>query len=228
MQITQGKPGGRDPMAADSGTSKEAVVLAHGLWTNARVLMFQRRWLASLGLAVTAISYPSWSQGLAENAGRLAKFVAATPGESVHIVAHSLGGLVALKLLADEREPRLRRVVLMGTPCAGSHCASVALATPGIALLVGQTYRDWCRLPPVTLPAGVEIGVIAGNLALGLGRLFPGLKAPNDGMIRVEETRLEAAKDRIELPVCHTGMLVSRACTRQVACFLRTGRFAHG
>jgi hypothetical protein len=80
MHTTQVKPGGRDVMSADSGTSKEAVVLAHGLWTNVRVLMFQRRWLASLGLAVTAVSYPSWRDGLAENAGRLAKFVAATPG----------------------------------------------------------------------------------------------------------------------------------------------------
>lgn len=214
-------------MSATPGAGNEVVIMTHGLWTNAHVLAFQRRWLGHLGFAVNAVSYPSWRDGLADNVRLLSNVIDATPAGVIHLVAHSLGGLVALALLADDPDPRLRRVVLMGTPCAGSYCASVVLATPMIAAAVGQTYRDWCRLSARDLPASVEIGVIAGNLAIGLGRLIPGLTPPNDGMIRVEETQLAAAKDHIELPVCHTGMLVSRACTRQVASFLRTGRFVH-
>ena len=216
----------RLPAATIAGAD-ETVIMAHGLWTNAHVLAFQRRWLAALGFRVRAVSYPSWGDGLADNARRLAEAIGDTPGDIIHLVAHSLGGLVALRMLAQMPDPRLRRLVLMGTPCAGGHCVSVALRTPLLAWAVGRTYRDWLRQPSVRLAGAVDVGVIAGTLAIGLGRLLPGLPAPNDGMVAVAETQLAGAKDRIDLPVCHTGMLLSHACTRQIASFLRTGRFAH-
>ena len=70
-----------------------------------------------------------------------------------------------------------------------------------------------------------QLGVIAGDLSLGLGRLFGALGAPNDGTICVEETELPGASDRIVLPVSHTGILFSGEVARQTAAFLATGRF---
>jgi hypothetical protein len=69
------------------------------------------------------------------------------------------------------------------------------------------------------------LGVIAGDLSLGLGRLFGGLDGPNDGTICVEETELPGSSDRIVLPVSHTGILFSADAARQTAAFLATGRF---
>jgi hypothetical protein len=72
---------------------------------------------------------------------------------------------------------------------------------------------------------GREVGIIAGRLPVGLGRLFGRFAGPNDGMVAVEETRLEGAADHIVLPVAHTSLLWSAAVAHQVEHFLHTGRF---
>ena len=124
-------------------------------------------------------------------------------------------------------DSRRQRIVLLGTPYAGSYCGSTLASTPLLAALVGRTFEDWFSLPRPTLPPTVEIGVIAGTRPLGIGRLFPGLPRPNDGIVAVDETRIAAAGDSIALDVSHSGMLLSSTCAGQVADFLRTGRFVH-
>ncbi|MCX7961889.1 MAG: hypothetical protein N2653_09995, partial [Burkholderiales bacterium] len=61
--------------------------------------------------------------------------------------------------------------------------------------------------------------------ALGLGRIVAGLPGPSDGVVRVEETEVEGAADRIVLAVSHSTMLVSARVAREAAAFLATGRF---
>jgi len=166
-------------------------------------------------------------QGLQQNAGALSRFVAATGGDNIHLVGHSLGGLVALSMLAQYPAPRVRRVVLMGSPCMGSHCAAVLLRTPCLAALAGRSLKEWLALPRPPLPGQAEIGVLSGSRSLGLGRIIPGLPHPNDGVVSVMETRLPEAGDSITLPVSHAEMLLSRTCADQVAAFLESGSFKH-
>lgn len=205
----------------------ETVILIHGLWMRGLVLLPHQRWLRAEGFAVRRFSYPSWRGGLADNVRLLSDFVNETPGAVIHLVAHSLGGLVALKMLSQDSDARIRRVVLLGTPYAGCHCGFTIAAIPMLAALVGRTFEDWFRLPRPILPPAVELGIIAGTRRLGLGRLIPGLARPNDGLIAVAETRVAAASDCIALNVSHSGMLVSRTCAGHIAIFLRTGRFIH-
>ena len=207
----------------------ETVILIHGLWMRGFVLLPYQRWLRGQGFAVRRFSYPCWRNHLVGNARLLSNFVRDTPGAVIHLVAHSLGGLVALKMLSLDADVRIRRVVLLGTPYAGCHSGSTLAATPVLAALVGRTFKDWFGQPHPALPPTVEIGTIAGNRSdgFGLGRLVPGLARPNDGLIAVEETRIAAARDNIVLNVSHSGMLVSRACTTAIANFLKRGSFVH-
>jgi hypothetical protein len=71
-----------------------------------------------------------------------------------------------------------------------------------------------------------DLGVIAGDLGVGLGRLVGTLGGPSDGTILVEETELDGTADRVVLRVSHTGMLFSAAVARAAAAFLQTGRFS--
>lgn len=205
----------------------ETVILIHGLWMHGLVLLPHQHWLRAQGFTVRRFSYPSWRGGLADNVRLLSCFVNKTPGAVVHLVAHSLGGLVALKMLSQQHDARIRRVVLLGTPYAGCHSGLSLAAHPMLAALAGRTFDDWVSLPRPALQPEVEIGVIAGTRPIGFGRLIPGLARPNDGLVAVEETYIAAARDSITLNVSHSGMLVSRACTGQVANFLRTGSFIH-
>jgi hypothetical protein len=89
--------------------------------------------------------------------------------------------------------------------------------------------REWMECAKPAAFPGREIGVIAGSVGVGLGRVVARkLPTPNDGVVTVEETECEAACDRIVLPINHMGMLVSRRVARQTGVFLRSGRFDHG
>ena len=206
----------------------EAVVLVHGLWLHGVAFAAQRRRLARCGFAVHAFSYPSVRRGLAANSDELARYVARLPAASIALLGHSLGGLIVLDMLARNPDPRIRRVVLMGSPCAGSHCADTLLRLPLLSAIVGRSLADAAARKAWQAPAGVEVGVLAGSRGVGLGRLIPGLPSPNDGTVAVAETRLAGSRDAITLPVSHSEMLVSPECARQVAAFLDTGSFDHG
>jgi len=211
-------------MAEPSAT----IILIHGLWMPGIVLLPMQRRLQAAGFAVRRFSYPSWRDGLAGNVSRLSRCIEQTPGEVIHLVAHSLGGLLTLSMLAQRPDARIGRVVMLGTPCAGCHCGFTLAAIPLLAPVVGRTFADWFEQPRPTLPPRPEVGVIAGTRRIGFGLLIPGLARPNDGLIAVDETRLESAVDSIALHVHHSGMLFSRTCVLQIASFLRTGRFVRG
>lgn len=208
--------------------NRETVILVHGLWVRGPVFFLHQRWLTGRGYTVRRFSYPSVSNGLRQNAGALSNFIAATKGDCIHLVGHSLGGLVILASLAHHPDPRLRRVVLMGSPITGCHAATVMARLSWLRAIIGQTLKDWLASPRPPVPASVEIGILAGDFGLGLGRLIPGLPQPSDGVVSVAEAQLPEAADSIVLHVSHTGMLISRSCDNQVAAFLESGNFLHG
>ena len=70
-----------------------------------------------------------------------------------------------------------------------------------------------------------EIGIIAGDVPIGFGRLVAGFDEANDGTVAISETRLPGAKDHLVLSVSHKGMLISRDVVDQTAAFLQRGEF---
>ncbi|MBI4190888.1 MAG: alpha/beta hydrolase [Betaproteobacteria bacterium] len=206
--------------------SRELVVLVHGLWVHGLLMELQRRYLARAGFDAVSYSYPSMRLTLTENADRLARFARSLAAPCIHWVGHSLGGLVILRML--EREPALPPgcVVLLGVPYRDSYAGRALARNVFGARALGRSIREWLdSKKPAQFP-GRKIGVIAGSIGVGLGRVVArGLPAPNDGVVTVAETELEAACDRIVLPVNHTGMLLSRRVARQTEAFLRDGRF---
>jgi pimeloyl-ACP methyl ester carboxylesterase len=205
----------------------ESIVLVHGLWMHGAVFFRQKTLLARRGFAVRTFSYPSVRRGLSANVDALDRFIGTLDAERIHLVGHSLGGLLLLCLLSQHREPRIGRAVLMGPPCCGSHSAKVLMQLPGMSAIVGHSVRDWLALSAPRTAANIEIGVISGDRGIGLGRLLPGLPKPNDGIVAVEETRLAQATDAITLHVGHSEMLFSTRCADQITAFLRSGRFLH-
>ena len=145
----------------------------------------------------------------------------------MHVVAHSLGGVVALAALRDHPDARVRRVVLLGSPLAGSASGRSLAAKRWGAPLLGTTRALWGDMPRLEIPPGVEVGAIAGERRLGLGRLIGlAVPLPNDGVIAIEETKHPQLADHLVMRVAHSEMLVSSAVARQAAAFLESGRFA--
>jgi pimeloyl-ACP methyl ester carboxylesterase len=203
-------------------------VLVHGLWVHGVVMGLQRRALERAGFDAVCYSYPSVRLTLSENAARLARFARSLRAARIHWVGHSLGGLVILRTLASEDDMPPGRVVLEGVPCRGTQAARVLAATRIGAGAMGRSMRECLHEDLAGDVRGREIGVIAGTLGAGLGRLVArGLPRPHDGTVAVCETRLPMAADSILLPVSHSSMLLSRQVSAQICAFLRAGRFEH-
>ncbi|MBN8455411.1 alpha/beta fold hydrolase [Accumulibacter sp.] len=206
------------------------VILVHGLWTPSVVCSLHAHWLAQRGYRTLRFGYPSVRRTLAENAESLRRCVAATGASDIHLVGHSLGGLLILEMLGQAEAPRVQRVVLLGTPCLGSHCAQRLAAVKGMPALLGRSIMQWLARPSdaaARRPTTVAVGVIAGTRSVGLGRIVPELPQPNDGVVTLAETRLPNASDFLALPLAHSQLLASRSCALQIASFLDSGRFQH-
>jgi pimeloyl-ACP methyl ester carboxylesterase len=211
---------------ADSSGHRGTVLLVHGLWLHPFVMGLMRSRLARHGYDVLAYGYPTVTMGLRENVERLRRYCDRFSGRKLHLVGHSMGGLVALK--AAELVPRdcLGRVVLVGTPFGDSFAAHALQRLPGGTWLLGRCMPEWLAAARVEPFAACELGVIAGSRGVGLGRVIaPGLPRPHDGVVSVEETRVPGMTDHIVLRVAHTEMLFSRPVARQIAAFLGHGKF---
>lgn len=198
------------------------MILLHGLWMSGWVMVPLRRMIASQGFRTSLFSYPTVRQGLDENAMRLARHCLDQPGDVLHLVGHSLGGLVALRMAALCPDPRPGRIVLLGTPLGGSVSARRLMAHAFGRSLIGRSLPAW---RPDAMPAGRDIGMIAGVSGAGVGRMLGPLQRPNDGTVTVSETCDSRLTDHRCLPVTHTSMLVSRRVGAETCHFLRHGCF---
>ena len=205
---------------------RERVLLVHGLWMYPVAMALMQHRIARCGYEVECWSYPTVRATLRENAESLAQYCRRHEGQKLHLVGHSMGGLIALNAAAVAAIPCLGRIVVAGSPLIDSFSARRLESLPGGRWMLGACIAEWLRAPPLRVANGHEVGVIAGNGGIGLGRMIaPDLPSPNDGVIAVSETRLDGIRDHIVLNVSHTEMLASTAVAHQICAFLQNGRF---
>lgn len=148
-----------------------------------------------------------------DTAGLVARKVEAlveqTGVDRVDIVGHSMGGLVGLyyvKRLGGRH--RVRRMVLLGSPAAGTWSAVFGLITAPLGaasrqLLPGSSFLR--ELKDTPLPPGVELVTISGE---------------RDFFAPVRTTVLQGAR-HIELPTTHSGLLVEEPVAEALDRILR-------
>lgn len=211
--------------------SVETIVFVHGLWMPGQVMMFLKNRLErEHGFRGRLFSYWSVRDGLDHNARLLSEFVARCGDGPVHVVGHSLGGVLALRMHARHPEVPPGRVVCLGSPLCGSRAAARLGRHPLGNSVLGRSIADGVLLEaasdwaiPVT--ESRDVGIIAGTLGMGFGRLVATFDEDNDGTVTVSETRLPGARDHLSMQVTHTGLVWSAHVADQTAAFLRRGEF---
>jgi pimeloyl-ACP methyl ester carboxylesterase len=193
-----------------------AVVLVHGLAAPRAVMSPLERHLKPWYASVTNWSYPSlWSR--IERHGRaLANFLRQLEGlhvgTAMHLVTHSMGGIVARLALAEYLPAQMGRLVMLAPPNGGSHVARrlaplIGRLIPPVSQLSNDVRSFMASVP---VPMGVHIGVIA---------------AAKDVLVAEPLTHLPNEADHITLPGFHSSVLWKAETARQVAHFLEHGRF---
>jgi pimeloyl-ACP methyl ester carboxylesterase len=205
-------------------------VLVHGIWLPGAAMGLLQHRLHKLGYRTLQFNYPSVHRSLDGNAIDLYRFIRAHHLEQAHIVGHSLGGVVSMRMLATSPPMPPGRVVCLGSPLVGSAAAS-RLTQFGVGRkMLGKTIREGVIETPADVWARDavktrEVGIIAGNIPIGLGRILTSFGEPNDGTVAVSETKLPGAKDHLEMAVTHTAMVIKPDVVSQVDAFLQHGEF---
>ncbi len=202
------------------------IVTVHGLWNRGPESWMLRRRLQRLtGRRIVQFRYPSVTGDFADNARALAALLE-RDGRPTDVVGHSLGGLLVLEAIRLADPQRVGRVVLLAAPVRGSAAARRLLSLHrGGRRIIGRSASLLAEGLDRAIPQGMEVGMIAGSGAVGMGRVLGAMTGVHDGTVKLEETRLEGLADSIVLPVTHTGMLFSAEVAEAAADFLRHGRF---
>jgi triacylglycerol lipase len=212
---------------------KECVVLVHGLWRSGFAMRSIASDLEEHGYQTVSVDYPSTQEKIPELVqGYLIKSYqkcGQTGAQKIHLVSHSMGGILIRQFLQSHTLPTGSKVVMLSPPNQGSELsekfgdtwwyqwavgpAGVSLSTKqeGIISKLGEidapvgiiaAYRDWSLWPSAWLPQ------------------------PNDGMVSVESMKLAEMDDFILVNSGHAMMRFNDEVQRQIRQFLVLGNFA--
>ena len=206
---------------------REAVVLIHGIWMTGTEMLLLRRRLNRCDFDCYNYRYQSTRRSPRENATNLNSFLQEIPANIIHLVAHSLGGIVLLHLFDSYPQQKPGRVVMLGTPIRGSQAAQKIASSQWLRHILGRSVESGLLGDAPRWQSDRELGMIAGTEGFGLGKLITlgKLQQPNDGTVRLTATCSSGIKDHLALPYSHTGMIFAKPVAKAVCQFLRTGSF---
>jgi len=212
---------------------KECVVLVHGLWRSGFAMRSIANDLEDNGYQTVSVDYPSTQEEIPELVqGYLLKSYeecSLTGAKKIHLVSHSMGGILIRQFLQSYTLPIGSRVVMLSPPNQGSELSEKfgeswwyqwVVGPAGVSLSTNQegiisklreidepvgiiaAYRDWSFWPNAWLPQ------------------------PNDGTVSVESMKLAEMDDFILVNSGHALMRFSDEVQSQIRQFLAVGEFA--
>jgi pimeloyl-ACP methyl ester carboxylesterase len=203
------------PVQAHNAPAARPVLLVHGFGGTKSSWSFLARTLRARGLTVEAITYAPFGTSVEQLADRLAveveRMLSQTGADKVHLVGHSLGGVVIAQAIASGRlTGQVDTVVTLGAPFGGSPWANLLpVGTIARALREGSPLLR--RLASAPVPDGVRWLAFTATLDM----IVPGLRSV-PAHADVETVTVDG--------IGHLGMLLSRQVVGRVVAALP----AHG
>ena len=214
---------------------QEGIILLHGLGRSRASMAKMASALKGAGFIVLNVQYPSRRATVAvlseATLGRALNDQTLSQCERIHCVAHSLGGILLRCYFARHQDPRLGRVVMLGTPNQGSELVDILSSWRLLQWLIGPAGAELGtgdeaianRIGPVEF----ELGVIAGDRSINWinSLLIPGR---DDGTVSVARTRVAGMKEHLVVHACHPLMMRSGEVIARTISFLQSGSFFAG
>ncbi len=205
----------------------ECVVVVHGLWMRAFTSLPMARHLRKkMNCQVYTFDYWSALRSLDHNSESLFNYCQALKENTVHLVGHSLGGLVLINMLNRHDFDRPGRAVAIGSPFAHSESGKRRAKIPLLGRALGRSITQAHSREPMTYQGTREVGVITAANPHGPGKILGRMEAAHDGIVFADETQLPGAKETLEMPdQTHTTSYFSAKAADRAADFLLNGRF---
>lgn len=209
---------------------KDVVVLLHGFGRNNGAMWLLARRLNHAGFHVERVGYGSINRTPVQIVKDISKQIddcCATHDRPVHLVGHSLGGLLIRAYLQENTIENLGRVVLIGTPNQGNELVD-RFRNRWWMFIFGPTANslgtDSESFPSSLTAPYYPVGVIAGKTKHDKNEhILPG---KDDGLVSVESTKLEGMDDFIVIESGHSMMRYNKGVAKQAITFLKSGEFS--
>lgn len=148
---------------------KDTVILVHGLGGSRLDMWPIARRLTGRGLEVRNWGYRSLGNRIETHATRLGEDIKVLerriPDGQIHMVTHSMGGIIARAMLMNFEFENLGRVVMLAPPHRGSHTARkltpfIGWLTPSLGQLSDAADSFVNQLPNTLEEKGIEFGIV--------------------------------------------------------------------
>ncbi|MGL4400033.1 MAG: esterase/lipase family protein [Luteolibacter sp.] len=205
------------------------VVLLHGLWRGWRAMSPLARALEREGFSTLSIPYCSGSRTVDELARQVRPQIEKIAGDHpVHFITHSLGGILARKLLTDGASWLPGRIVMLAPPNSGSEIVDWSKNHPLLNRVLGPSGRALGsdgipgKLP--LLPSQIEAAVIMGDRCT-IPVFKKLLDSDNDGIVSAAKGKIEGLKGFSVIHADHTFIQMHPEAIRLSVNFLKTGEW---
>lgn len=205
----------------------KCIVLIHGIMRDSKGFSRFQKEFQNQGYTVVPFEYPSTRIKIEKSAKFLQYMLQSLEGiDEVNFIVHSMGGLLVRAWSANHTDPRIKRMVMLGTPNTGADLANLFRRGPIFRLFLGPAGQQLVSDPESTISnlpkPPMEFAVIAGGRSdkKGYNILIPG---DDDGIVSVESTRLPGAADFDIVPCIHTFLVSHPGIYERCLRFLKTG-----
>ena len=207
-----------------------AVIYLHGIGRTSRSMRPIIDAMPTDGFVHVPFEYPSTRVPIEQAAGYLHSTIESlTDVSKISFVVHSMGGLVVRGYLKDHSDPRLYRMVMLGTPNNGAELADMLRQNMIFRAVYGPATQDLVTdlngtIGTLPIPT-FEFGVIVGGRG-DEGGFNPLLVGDDDGAVTVSSARLAGASDFLRISKLHSLLMSDETAIAAVKCFLEHGRFS--
>lgn len=207
------------------GAGDELVICIHGLWRSKWAMEPLAKSLARDGYSTYNLPYPSFKETLSEMSDRLATVID-TVGDQyrkVHLVTHSLGGVIARRYFSEHKPSNCGRVLMIAPPLKGSRIVDWLGESPlRKALGPAGDFLSTQMMEYESQRVDVEAGVIMGDVTK-IPFLHHVIGEESDGIVRVESGRVDGLKAFKVVHADHTFITSDPEVMSLASEFLKSG-----
>ncbi len=202
--------------------AQDCVILLHGLMRSSGSMSAIDSRLKQASYKTVNMNYASHRYSISDLADQtipeaIRQCEASSELDRIHVITHSMGGLVIRDFLARNTAVKFDKVIMLGPPNQGSELIDFYARFPGFLKVAGpaavqlstsyQAERSY--VVNDSEQKSYELIVIAGNKSINpiLSWIIPG---EDDGKVAVDRTYIDGVDHHIILPANHAMMMYNK------------------